>query len=310
MRLLLSIFLITALLTGQQRQQADLSKEKSAPTVEVANTNFRYSPEVSVIIHALRGRLVPTEGHDLTDFNHPESFVIVTDAAEVAMSTAQLANLMNSYMFSSPDAQIKNIRLSAQGGALHINGTLKKGIHLSFEATATPSVTADNRVRFTVSKMKGGSFPIKGLMDAFGINLEKVVSDKGLKGVSVDGDSLLVDPQTAFPPPQLRGKLTSVRLAGDNLILVFGSGARRLDRSKARNYMAIRGGNIRYGRDEMSDSDLIMIDTTPSDPFDFYLGEYRRQFGAGYVKTTPDMGLRAYIPDYGKLPKSTTPKKK
>jgi hypothetical protein len=37
------------------------------------------------------------------------------------------------------------------------------------------------------------------------------------------------------------------------------------------------------------------------DPFDFFSARYNRQLVAGYSKTTPQLGLRTYVPDYGDL---------
>jgi hypothetical protein len=51
----------------------------------------------------------------------------------------------------------------------------------------------------------------------------------------------------------------------------------------------------------MHDSDIIMIDTTPADPFDFYMKQYMRQFAAATIKATSNMAWRAYLPDYAKL---------
>ncbi|HEY0564119.1 MAG TPA: hypothetical protein VGC88_00970, partial [Terriglobales bacterium] len=237
----------TAAFAQQERQPMEAGKVDSAPMIEAANVNFRYTRDLSVLIHAMRGRLVPASGHHIPDFNHPDSFVIATDAAEISMSTTQLAAMMNDYMLSAPDAEIKNVSLKVEDDKLHIHGTMKKGIHVPFDAVATPSLTEDNRIRFTVSEMKGAKIPMKGIMDKFG-GLEKLISSKGLKGLSVEQDSLLVDAQTALPPPQLRAKITGVHLRGDALVIVVGSGAPKLDSKRPKNYMAIRGGNIRYGR--------------------------------------------------------------
>jgi hypothetical protein len=53
----------------------------------------------------------------------------------------------------------------------------------------------------------------------------------------------------------------------------------------------------------MADTDLILIDMDPKDPFDFYLDHYKQQLAAGYTKETLDFGLRVYMPDYNKLQK-------
>jgi hypothetical protein len=51
----------------------------------------------------------------------------------------------------------------------------------------------------------------------------------------------------------------------------------------------------------MNDTDLILIDSHPKDPFDFYLDHYREQLTAGWTKTTPEFGLRVFMVDRNKL---------
>jgi hypothetical protein len=52
----------------------------------------------------------------------------------------------------------------------------------------------------------------------------------------------------------------------------------------------------------MNDADMVLIDTDPRDPFDFYLDHYKEQLVAGLTKTTPALGLRVYMRDFNKLP--------
>lgn len=270
--------------------------------IEMAHVLFRYSASLSVDVVALRGTLIPTAGHELPSFNDPSSFVVGTDAAEMRMSAAQLSALMNDWLLRSPKAQLKDVRIAVEGDQLRIKGTMKEGLHLPFEATAEPSVTADNRIRITLQHVHAAKIPVKGLMDALGFSMENLLSQKGLHGLSVEKDAFLIDPQTAFPPPQIRARLTGVRLLGSSLVLTFGKGAPQLSVKGARNYIAMHGGRIEYGREQMFDTDLTMIDATPADPFDFYLDKYWCQMVAGTIKPQPNKALRIYVPDYAKLP--------
>jgi hypothetical protein len=45
----------------------------------------------------------------------------------------------------------------------------------------------------------------------------------------------------------------------------------------------------------MQDTDMVLIDMNPEDPFDFFLDHYKEQLVAGYTKTTPSFGLRVYM---------------
>lgn len=282
-----------------------LSSALSAqPTrIQMANVHFRYTPSLSVNIAALEGSLLPAPNHEIVSFNDPASFSIAIDSAEIRMSPSQLESLMNDWLLRSPKAQLKNLRISIEGDKLRIRGTMKKGIHFGFDSLADPGITSDNRIRFSIRKIKAVGIPVKGLMDSLGLEMDNLVSQKGLNGMSVDKDSFLIDPQTAFPAPHIRGKLAGVRVAGGVLVITFGSGIPHVAHPPARNYMAMRGGSIQYGRDTMTNADLIMIDTTPADAFDFYLHDYWCQIVAGTIKATPVQGWIVHTVDYSKLPR-------
>jgi hypothetical protein len=309
-RELLRCFLVLMALTpclpalAQPRQQTS-PNQTHAPDIELANVLFRYSPELSINILRLRGKLEPTQGHDAPSFNDANSFVIASDAAEIRLTTAQLSALMNNWLLASPKSQLKDIRIETAGDRLVIQGTMKKGVHVSFRATATVALAPNNRIRISVQDMKAAHLPVKGLLDTFGISLDDLISQKGLKGMSLEGDSFLIDPQTAFPPPQIRARVARVQVISGALALFLGQGAPKLDHPPGRNYVAIRGGNIFYGKEEMFDADLVMIDSTPADPFEYYLGRYWCQMVAGNIKVTPQRGLRIQTPDFSKLPRNS-----
>ena len=285
----------------QQSQPRTTDKQQSAPRIEIANVLFRYSPELAVLLVRLRGTLIPTEGHSVATFNDAASFNIAIDAAEIHVSASQLTALMNTRVASSPKAQVKNLRISVSGNQLLIDGTMKKGLHVPFHAVATVSLTGDNRVRIDVHQVKVAKVQVKGLLDTLGLSMEDLISQKGLTGMSVDGDAFLIDPQKVFPPPRIQGRISAVRVAGDGILLNFGEGAPQMTMGENGNYIAMRGGIIGYGREEMFDCDLTMTDSTPGDPFEFYLGQYWRQMVAGSIKVTPAKALRIRVPDYSKI---------
>jgi hypothetical protein len=286
---------------AQEPAQPNDNKSQGGPVMEASNVLYRYSPDLAVLIVRLRGTLVPTEGHSVVTFNDSTSFAMAIEAAEMRLSADQLASLMNERIAASPKAQVKNVRISVSGQQLRIDGTMKKGIHVPFHAVAEVGVSSDNRVRMSLRQVSVGPLPMKGLLDAFGLSVDDLVSQKGLAGMSVDGDAFLIDPQTVFPPPHTQARLTSVKVANDGLVLQFGGGAPRLTSGERGNYIALRGGRIEYGREEMFDSNLTMTDSTPGDPFEFYLGHYWRQIVASQIKMTANGSLRIRVPDYAKI---------
>jgi hypothetical protein len=290
---------------AETEQPAASAEANRGVSIEMANVLFRYSPELTVNIVRLRGSLLPSQGHAVVSFNDAASFFVATDAAEMRMSTAQLSALMNSWLLASPKAQLREVRIAAEGERLLIRGTMKKGLHVPFSSTASVGISNDNRIRIAVEKVKAADVPVKGLMDAMGMSLDDLISQKGLRGLSVDKDAFLIDPQTAFPPPQIKAKISGVKIVGQGLVLTFGQGAPKLEPRTWKNYMYMHGGTMQYGREQMFDSDLAMIDSTPGDPFEFYLNNYWCQVVAGSIKAQPDKAMRLYVPDWSKMAKGT-----
>ena len=143
-------------------------------------------------------------------------------------------------------------------------------------------------------------------MDLFGVKIADLINTRKVKGVSADKDDLILDQEQILPPPQIRGKLSSITVQNGQITQVFGSGKASLHFSGARNFMAYRGAVLRFGKLTMNDTDLVLIDEDARDPFDFYLDHYREQLVAGYTKTTPQFGLRVYMVDFNKLNKPKT----
>jgi hypothetical protein len=111
-----------------------------------------------------------------------------------------------------------------------------------------------------------------------------------------------------LPPPRIRGRITSVRVQGDEIIQIFGKETTTSATVRpSSNYMAYRGGTLRFGRLTMNNVDMQLIDADPTDPFEFFPDHYNEQLVAGYSKTTASGGLRVYMPDYNKISKPLTP---
>ena len=67
------------------------------------------------------------------------------------------------------------------------------------------------------------------------------------------------------------------------------------------NFVYFRGGRLRFGKLEMIDADLHIVDGDQSDPFDLYLAKYNRQLVAGTSRNLETYGLRVTMPDFEDL---------
>lgn len=278
--------------------------------VEMVNVNIHLDPAVILHIHYLSGEFAATRKGQPPAFDDKLSYVVEIDSAEIGVDTASMSHALNTYVFGASDAPLKNLTLSIQGNQIRQTGTLNKGIGIPFEMTGAVSAMADGRIRIHATEMKAGHLPVKGVMKVLGLDMAKLLNTRKTKGVSADGNDLILDTAQMFPPPKMGGRITAVNIQGDEIVQTFGT-ARKLRAGKASggNYMSYRGGVLRFGKLTMNDTDMQLIDADPRDPFDFFPDHYKDQLIAGYSKTTATGGLLVYMPDYGKISRPPLPER-
>ena len=272
--------------------------------VEMVNVNIHLDPELILHIRYLTGKFLSTRKGQPPTFDDKLSYIVAIDTGEVGVSMASMTHAMNTYVFGEPDAPLKNLQLNSEGNQIRQKGTLRKGIGIPFEMVGTVSATPDGKIRIHSTEMKVAHVPVKGLLKLFRLDMAKLINTRKTRGVSVDDNDIILDPARMLPPPQMRGRITAVRVQGDEIIQIFGKDARNSATEQPRsNYMAYRGGILRFGRLTMNNVDMQLIDADPTDPFDFFPDHYNDQLVAGYSKTTASGGLRVYMPDYNKISK-------
>jgi hypothetical protein len=287
---------------GQQQH----APQSSAVQTEMRNVTYHFTEDVWVQIHALNGELVPTSGHDFPVFDDKNSFNIRIATASIGITPDALANSLNSYVLAGQKSPLKGISIRIEKGQLRVKGRLAKKEQVPFETDGVLSPTPDGKVRLHSEKIKALHLPVKGLMEFFGIDTADLIKNGKLPGITTDGDDLILDPSVVLPPPHTEGSVKSVSVEGQNIELAFGEGdpsGSAMKNIGARNYMAFRGNRLGFGKLLMNDANLTIVDTTPADPFDFYLDHYKDQLAAGYTKISPAFALRVFMPDYDKLQK-------
>jgi hypothetical protein len=172
------------------------------------------------------------------------------------------------------------------------------------------SVTPTGRIRIHPTAIRIFDVDGEGLMKALGITLERLLDVRQAKGVGVEGNDLLLNPDSLLPPPAITGRVTEVRVAQGQVVQVFGDTAAwvashvrplaPLD-SAAPNYMRFQGGTLRFGKLFMVQADMQIIEAEPGVAFDFSIDEYNRQLVAGYSRNTSAKGLKVYMPDLNRL---------
>ena len=310
MLLIVSALVVGCTFAGQSQSQREPPKTNAVQT-EMRNVIYHFADSVTVHILELRGALVPVRQESLPIFDDSRSFDLEISFANITMSTDSLANVLNQYVFAASDAPLKGLTITAEGNSLKVKGKLHSKGDISFETVGTLSATPEGQIRIHGEKVKAAHLPVKGLMDLLGLKIADLINTKKVRGVRSEENDLILDPQQILPPPHIAGRMTAVRIQGNEIVQVFGSKPKaEASPAFSGNYMAYRGAQLRFGKLTMSDTDMILIDMDPKDPFDFYLDHYRDQLVAGYTKTTPELGLRVFMRDFNELRTSASTKTK
>lgn len=273
--------------------------------VQMRNVDFHIDSSIVLQIGYLRGELKRTSPEHSPYFDDKHSFILAIDSARIAITPKALSDLLNRYTFAYPGSPLRRLSISIEKGQLKQQGTMRG---ISFTMLGELTLTPDGELRIHPSSIKTAGIGVGGLMKFFGLHLEKLVKLKGVRGVRIKKDDFLLDPAQLLPPPIVQGRVGAVVVSDSDIVQVFqppaGTEVKALaiPDPKATNYMYYRGNVLRFGKLTMHDTDMLILDAVPEDPFDFFLDQYNAQLVAGYSKNTPDHGLIVVMQDYSKTP--------
>jgi hypothetical protein len=274
-------------------------------TVDMRNVDYYVDPKIALRIRSLHGKMQSRRGNAIL-FDDKSSFVIAIDNAEVGLTGPDMSVLLNKYVFGYKGAPLSNLKVTVSGNEIIQKGTLHRIASLPFEIRATLSVTPAGQIQIHPVRTEILGLHVDRLMKGLGLSLEKIINLSRAKGAHVDGSDIFLSPDSILPPPEIRGKVTAVRVESGQIVMTFGrpssaNAATPMSDPAARNYMYYRGGTLRFGKLMMLDADMLITDLDPADAFMFDLDRYQPQLVAGYSKTLKSGGLEVWMKDIDKL---------
>jgi hypothetical protein len=282
-----------------------------APTQALMrNVWFHIDQDAYLDIHSMRGELVSNTPGAPLNFDNKLSFVMKVDTGTIGLNGASLDVLMNRYIFGYPNPPLRNLHAEFAGKQLKQSGIIHKVVDIPFTMFADVSVS-NGLLRIHPTKLDICGINGLGLLKAVGMTMQKMLTLPKERGISAEGNDLLLDPNRALPPPKVELKLVAVRVEGNELIQVFDAGRHLpelvLPHPEEKNTMLYRGGTLRMGKLLMIDADMQVADTDPSDPFDFVIDRYNEQLVAGFTRNQPNYGLLVFMRDFNDLGKPALP---
>jgi len=279
------------------------------------NVLYHLTDQAAAHVETLSGEIWPVGKNEIVVFDDKTSFEVRVASARISITPEALATVLNSYVFARKDAPLKDLSIAIKKDRLIIKGKLHNKGDIPFQTAGTLSTNFDGRLRVHTDSVKALHVPVTGAMGVFGIELANVVNTSKIDGMDTDKNDLLLDLGQLLPPPHIRGKVTGVRVENNVIITFFGDvGKLSPVTTEKTNYMTFQGNSVRFGKLIMENADLTLLDLDPADPLDWNQDRYMDQLVTGYSKINENFGLRAYVKDFAKLPRtaaaqaSTAPK--
>ena len=268
------------------------------------NVLFRFSTSIAAHIELLNGEFLPTGNNPMPNFDNKTSYLVKVKSARISITPEALAGIMNTYVFAKSSSPLKDLTVTIEGSNVRVKGKLHSKGDVPFETLGSLSPTKDGKIRIHSEQVKAFKIPVKGIMGLFGVELVNVLDTSKVDGIDTDKNDLILDLGQLLPPPHIQGTVTAVRVENGKILTIFGA-AEKNDPWEKGNYMAFRGGRLRFGKITMENSDLSLFDLDPSDALDWFQDRYKDQLVSGYSKITPDFGLRAYVKDFAQLSRAS-----
>jgi hypothetical protein len=285
----------------------DASAQRQAENVAAQMRHVDFHVDSTIVLHIdyLRGELRPTSLEHSPYLDDKSSFTLAIDSARIGISPRSLSDLLNRYTFAYAGSPLRGLTITIEKGLLRQRGTMRG---ISFNMLGELTLTPDGELRIHPKSIKAVGVGVGGLMKFFGLHLDKLLKLKRGRGVRIQKDDFLLSPAALLPPPTVTGRVGAIEVKDSEIVQIFQPQGKAalphlvVPDTKVENYMFYRGGVLRFGKLTMHDTDLLIEDAEPADPFDFFLDQYNAQLVAGYSKNTPDHGLIVFMPDYRKTP--------
>lgn len=292
--------LLTSFLKGDTAQATGGSSVR----IRLQNVRFKWSDKVYIDTGNMAVRAVPVRGATV-NFDDLESFHLVVQQSVVLIRPDVLAGMFNESIFNYPESRVRELKVSLTKDdkgvrTVLLNGKVKVVAWVPFTMSTQLSVdTKTNTLVIAVDHLKlFGILPATKLIRWTPLHLDRIIAQPPNKSLLVDGNRILVKPFGLFPPPRINGQIASVAVDDNAVSITFAGDAIEAPRSSARNYVYLRGGTSQFGRFRMVDTDVLIQDRNPSNPFEFSLLHYAEMIPRSTVEVPNTSSARVTMPDF------------
>src|SRR5215831_1709568 len=247
--------------------------------IRLANVHFMWSDRVYIDAGDMALRAVPVAGR-VVDFDDPNSFVMNVQQSTVRIRPEVLEGMFNESVFNYPESKLRGLKVAIKQGEngpdVNLKGSINVITWIPFDMDTRLSVDgATNTLDIDVDHLKVmGFLHATGLIKMKPLHLDRLLTLPPNKSLLVRGNTMMVKPFGLFPPPRVNGTMAGVRVDRTMIELTFAGKAVPAPASSGNNYIYLAGGNSEFGRFRMYETNVLIRDQNPRNPFAFSLIRY------------------------------------
>ena len=285
---------------------ADTARAPLGPGVIVGlrNVRFTWSNKIYVDAGDVALRALPFTGSTV-DFDDPGSFSLYIQQSVFLIRPAVLAGMFNENIFGYPGSRVHDLKVAvvrddAGAWTVKLDGKLDAIARVPFTMFTHLSVDpVANTLVLEVDHLKVfGFFPATKLLHWTPMNLARLIALHANPSVEVRGNRILVKPLGLFPPPRIDGRMSAVAVGENAIRITFAGDEIPPPESTAKNFVFLRGGASQFGHFRMADTNVLIVDQDPSNPFVFSLLHYADLIPRSTLSLPDLRSVRLTMPDF------------
>ncbi|MBT2791279.1 hypothetical protein [Paraburkholderia strydomiana] len=292
--------------TGNERHSSG-----HASLIHVENVDFYVAGRIGFHVRSLDAQMIPKTRGEPVDLDDPGQYDIRIIGGEVVEPWPAMAALFNDYLLDYEPRSLNHLQLKPVDGKLEVTGGIKlwnhfPGVWLPTTMSGTIVARDERHLVYEPSSVKVLGIPQAGLLRALDIPLASL-TPFARKGVALEGNELVFDQYTVFPPPVLQGRLASATVTDEGLVLKFkretGIAPARPPANMvnaAKSYVWIESGDVKMFNSLVTNARTFIKDSSNAGAMKFDLYGYRRDVSKGAVKMDTNGGLEVDLAARGK----------
>ncbi|MFM0483635.1 hypothetical protein PQQ81_24115 [Paraburkholderia strydomiana] len=282
-----------------------------ASLIHVENVDFYVAGRIGFHVRSLDAQMIPKTPGEPVDLDDPGQYDIRIIGGEVVEPWPAMAALFNDYLLDYEPRSLNDLQLKPVDGKLEVTGGIKlwnhfPGVWLPTTMSGTIVARDERHLVYEPSSVKVLGIPQAGLLRALDIPLASL-TPFARKGVALEGNELVFDQYTVFPPPVLQGRLASATVTDEGLLLKFrretGIAPARPPANMvnaAKSYVWIESGDVKMFNSLVTNARTFIKDSSNAGAMKFDLYGYRRDVSKGTVKMDTNGGLEVDLAARGK----------